>query len=71
MMYGKAPKMKTETYSSKSEMMKKEKKTPMIEKMPKGKLGIAIMIGVGKPKAMPTRGGRTATNMMKKSTRGK
>ena len=26
---------------------------------------------VGMPKAMPTRGGRTATNMMKKSGRGK
>jgi hypothetical protein len=52
-------------------MMKQEKKTPMNEKMPKGKVGIAIMIGVGKPKAMPTRGSRTATNMMKKSSRGK
>jgi hypothetical protein len=34
---------------------------------------IAIMIAVGKPKMrpMPERGGRTATNMMKKSSRGK
>jgi hypothetical protein len=70
-MYGKPNKMKTESYSSKSQMMKQEKKTPMNEKMPKGKVGIAIMIGVGKPKAMPTRGGRTSTNMMKKSTKGK
>ena len=46
-------------------------------KMPKSDLKkgmpIAIMIAVGKPKmrAMPERGGRTATNMMKKSGRGK
>jgi Na+-transporting methylmalonyl-CoA/oxaloacetate decarboxylase beta subunit len=32
---------------------------------------IAIMVAVGKPKAMPMRGQRTATNMMKKSGRGK
>ena len=34
---------------------------------------LAIMIAVGKPKMrpMPERGGRTATNMMKKSTKGK
>lgn len=67
----KSSKMKTESYSSKSQMMKEEKKTPMNEKMPKGKVGIAIMIGVGKPKAMPMRGQRTATNMMKKSGRSK
>ena len=44
-------------------------------KMPKADskkgMPIAIMIAVGKPKAMPERGGRTATNMMKKSGRGK
>jgi hypothetical protein len=41
------------------------------EKKPKG-MPIAIMIAVGKPKmALPKRGQRTATNMMKKSTRGK
>lgn len=44
-------------------------------KMPKTEskkgMPLAIMIAVGKPKAMPTRGGRTATNMMKKSSRGK
>jgi len=42
-------------------------------KMPKKDktMPLAIMIAVGKPKAMPTRGGRTATNMMKKSGRGK
>ena len=32
---------------------------------------VAIMIAVGKQRAIPTRGGRTATNMMKKSGRGK
>jgi hypothetical protein len=33
---------------------------------------VTVMIAVGKPnKAMPMRGGRTATNMMKKSSRGK
>jgi hypothetical protein len=39
---------------------------------PKG-MPLAIMIAVGKPKgrAMPARGGRTATNMMKKAGRGK
>lgn len=48
--------------------MKPTKKMP--EKKPKG-MPLAIMIAVGKPKAMPTRGSRTATNMMKKSGRGK
>ena len=28
---------------------------------------VTIMVAVGKPKAMPMRGQRTATNMMKKS----
>ena len=33
---------------------------------------VTVMIAVGKPKMpMPMRGGRTATNMMKKSSRGK
>ena len=32
---------------------------------------VTIMIAVGKPKGMPMRGQRTATNMMKKSGRGK
>ena len=42
-------------------------------KMPKKdkSMPVTIMIAVGKPRAMPTRGGRTATNMMKKSGRGK
>jgi lambda repressor-like predicted transcriptional regulator len=67
----KSSKMKTESYSSKSQMMKEEKKTAMNEKMPKGKVGIAIMIGVPKQKAMPMRGGRTATNMMSKAKKAK
>jgi len=48
------------TKMASSKMPKKDKTMPL-----------AIMIAVGKPKAMPTRGGRTATNMMKKSGRGK
>jgi hypothetical protein len=41
------------------------------DKKPKG-MPIAIMIAVDKPKmALPKRGQRTATNMMKKSSRGK
>ena len=49
----------------------KQTKKPM-DKKPKG-MPIAIMIAVGKPKMrpMPSRGGRTATNMMKKSGRSK
>ena len=55
MMYGK-------TKMSSPKMAKKDTKKGM---------PLAIMIAIGKPKAMPTRGGRTATNMMKKSTKGK
>jgi hypothetical protein len=36
-----------------TKMMKKDKAQ---EKMPKGKAGIAIMIGIGKPKKMATGG---------------
>ena len=45
----------------------------MAKKDTKKGMPLAIMIAVGKPKMrpMPERGGRTATNMMKKSTRGK
>ena len=44
---------------------------PKETKKPKG-MPIAIMIAVGKPKmALPKRGQRTATNIMKKSSRGK
>lgn len=49
------------TKMTSSKMPKKEKKA-----MP-----LTIMVAVGKPRAMPTRGGRTATNMMKKTGRGK
>jgi len=34
-------------------------------------LPVTIMVAVGKPKGMPMRGQRTATNMMKKTGRGK
>jgi hypothetical protein len=43
---------------------------PKETKKPKG-MPIAIMVAIGKPKAMPVRGSRTATNMMKKTGRGK
>ena len=56
MMHGKPSKM------SGSKMSKKSEKKGM---------PIAIMVAVGKPKAMPMRGQRTATNMMKKTGRGK
>jgi len=57
MMYGKSK-------ASGSKMPKSDSKKGM---------PLTIMIAVGKPKmrAMPERGGRTATNMMKKSGRGK
>ena len=47
-------------------------KTQKSKKAPAG-MPLAIMIAVGKPKMrpMPERGGRTATNMMKKAGRGK
>ena len=56
---------KTQTYKNESSALKDAKK--------KGAPSITFMIAVGKPKgrAMPERGGRTATNMMKKSSRGK
>jgi hypothetical protein len=37
----------------------------------KKSMPVTVMIAIGKPKAMLTRGSRTATNMMKKSGRGK
>jgi hypothetical protein len=48
-----------------------ESKTP--KKDTKKGMPLTIMIAVGKPKmrSMPERGGRTATNMMKKAGRGK
>jgi hypothetical protein len=41
------------------------------KKYTKKGMPLTIMIAVGKPKGLPTRGGRTATNMMKKSGRSK
>jgi len=55
-MYGKAPKMA----SSKMPKAMKQKAMPM-----------TIMVAVSKPKAMPMRGQRTATNMATKAKRGK
>ena len=50
--------------------MKAKLKTPA--KTPKKGIPVSIMVAIGKPKmAMPMRGQRTATNMMKKSSRGK
>jgi hypothetical protein len=41
-------------------------------KTPKKGVPVTVMVAIGKPKmAMPKRGQRTATNMMKKSSRGK
>ena len=47
------------------------KPSKMPKKSEKKGVPISIMVAVGKPKAMPMRGQRTATNMMKKSSRGK
>ena len=47
------------------------KTNKMPKKDTKKGVPIAIMVAVGKPKAMPMRGQRTATNMMKKSGRSK
>jgi hypothetical protein len=55
---------KTQTYKNEASALKDAKK--------KGAPSITFMIAVGKPKmALPRRGQRTATNMMKKSSRGK
>ena len=54
---------------SKRTDMKAKPKTPA--NAPKKGIPVAIMVAVGKPKVMPMRGQRTATNMMKKSSRGK
>ena len=53
---------------------KEKKQTSKVPKKETAKsMPVAIMIAVGKPKnrPMPMRGARTATNMMKKSGRGK
>jgi hypothetical protein len=43
------------------------------EKSPSKKKGVpvTIMVAIGKPKMLPKKGQRTATNMMKKSSKGK
>jgi hypothetical protein len=56
MMYGKAPKMDSS-------------KTP--KKSAKKGVPVTIMVAIGKPKGLPMKGSRTATNFMKKSSRGK
>ncbi len=51
--------------------MKAKPKTPAKTPAKKG-IPVSIMVAIGKPKmGLPMRGGRTATNMMKKSSRGK
>ena len=62
--YQKGYKMKkTTTYKDANSAVKGAKK--------RGEPSITFMVAVGKPKAMPMRGQRTATNMMKKSSRSK
>jgi len=51
--------------------MKANPKVPAKTPAKKG-IPVSIMVAIGKPKMpMPMKGGRTATNMMKKSSRGK
>ena len=51
--------------------MKAKPKTPTKTPVKKG-IPVSIMVAIGKPKMpMPMKGSRTATNMMKKSSRGK
>jgi len=45
----------------------KEAKTPAKKKG----IPVTIMVAIGKPKMLPKKGQRTATNIAKKSTRGK
>jgi len=50
--------------------MKTSPKSPKAS--PKKGIPVTVMVAIGKPKmSMPKRGQRTATNMMKKSSRGK
>ena len=46
--------------------MKAEKSSSKKKSVP-----VTIMVAIGKPKMLPKKGQRTATNMMKKSSRGK
>jgi hypothetical protein len=61
-MGGKSAK-KTQTYKDANEAVKGARK--------RGEPSITFMVAVGKPKMLPKKGQRTATNMMKKSSRGK
>jgi hypothetical protein len=54
---------KTQTYKDANEAVKGARK--------RGEPSITFMIAVGKPKSLPKKGQRTATNAMKKSSRGK
>ena len=54
---------KTQTYKDANAALKGAKK--------RGEPSVTFMIAVGKPKMLPKKGQRTATNMMKKSSRGK
>jgi hypothetical protein len=54
---------KTQTYKDANEAVKGARK--------RGEQSITFMVAVGKPKMLPKKGQRTATNMMKKSSRGK
>jgi hypothetical protein len=61
-MYGKAPKMsgskKTDTYKDANSAVKGAKK--------RGEPSVTFMMAIAKPKAMPMRGARTATNKAKR-----
>ena len=51
-------------------MYGKPTKEPKTASKKKG-VPVTIMVAIGKPKMLPKKGQRTATNMMKKSSRGK
>jgi hypothetical protein len=55
--------------SKRTDMKTAKPKTPA--KPPKKGVPVTIMVAIGKPKGLPMRGGRTAANFMKKSSRGK
>lgn len=49
--------------------MKTTPKTPA--KAPKKGVPVTVMVAIGKPKGLPMKGGRTATNMMSKAKKAK
>jgi hypothetical protein len=61
-MGGKSAK-KTQTYKDANEAVKGAKK--------RGEPSVTFMVAVNKPKGLPMRGGRTATNMMSKAKKAK